>query len=118
MSTTLHTIGMCALWVAMGWPAIGSETLAVRASPTSGFAPSDVVVQALIEPDARNRALSFVVESPRFYASSMVELPGERAPRLKDVRFRMLPAGSYEVRVTLLGTEGERGRVVRGVNLW
>ena len=118
MTTMLERIGICVLFVVMEWPAIGSEVLTARASPSSGIAPSDVVIHAFIEPDARNRALLFVVDSTRLYSSSLVELPGDRAPRAKDVKFRMLPAGLYEVRVTLLGSEGERRRVSSWVQLW
>jgi hypothetical protein len=116
--TVPRRIGMCALIVAVGWPVTASTPLTARVSPTSGLAPADVMIHAFIEPDARNRAVSFVVESSRFYSSSTAELPGDRAPRAKDVRFRMLPAGSYEVTVTLLGTEGERDRAAFMVNLW
>jgi hypothetical protein len=115
--TVLHRIGICAVFVAMGWPVTASKPLTARASPVFGLGPADVVIHAFIEPDARNRSVSFVVESSSFYSSSTVEVPGDRAARARDVRFRMLPAGSYEVRVTLVGTEGERDRVILMVNL-
>jgi hypothetical protein len=106
------------LVVAGSWPAAADEALDGRVSPRTGFAPSDVIIQAYIEPSHLNRSVSFVVDSGDFYANSIVELDGDRAPRIKEVRFRMLPAGAYEVSVTLLGTNGERGRVVRSVELW
>jgi hypothetical protein len=100
-----------ALLLVAATAAASGETIVARASCTSGFAPQDVVIYALIERDARNRSVEFVVESESFYTSSTAELDGDRAPRLKQVWFRQLPAGEYKIRVTLRGTQGERGVV-------
>ena len=97
----------------------GAEPLVARVSPKAvGTAPRDVFVRAYIEPDIRNRSLEFVVDSGNFYASSTVQLDRDRAPRLKEVRFRELPAGRYEIRVTLAGADGERAVVVNHIQLW
>jgi len=114
----LKRIGLCALLVAIVWPATAGEVLTARVRPSSGLAPSDVVVKVLVEPNALNRSLSFAVDSEAFSTSSVTELDGDRAPRSTEVRFRMLPAGSYTVRVTLLGADGERGHFVCEVKLW
>jgi len=119
MQVVRNRIALCAVVVAfLGCPTAGNETLAGRVRPSFGVAPADVIVQAFIEPNALNRSVTFVVDSENFYSSSVVELDGERAPRAKEVRFRMLPAGSYEVRLTLIGSDGERGSLVRSFNLW
>ena len=76
------------------------------------------MIQAFIQPDARNRAVSFEIDSDRFYTRSVAELEGERAARVKQVTFQSVPAGSYEVRVTLLGTDGERVRIAAQFTLW
>jgi hypothetical protein len=117
--TLLKRMGMYALFVAVGWPAAAVERDAVtaRVRPSVGFAPSDVVIQAFIEPNALNRSVTFVADSGTYYASSMANLDGDQAPRVTEVRFRTLPEGWYEVRVTLFGTEGERGRFVGTVEL-
>jgi hypothetical protein len=109
---------VCMLVVVMGSAAAGREALTARVSSNAALAPSDVVIRALIEPDARNRSVSFVIDSAGFYSSSAAELEGDRAPRAKEVRFRMVPAGSYTVRVTLFGTDGKRGEFVRDLKLW
>src|SRR5258705_11817767 len=111
-------MGICAVIATVGWPAAAGETLTARVTPRSGLAPADVVIQAFIERDARNRSVSFEVDSGAFFAHSELELEGERAPRALETRFRMLPSGSYEVCVTLFGTNGYRARYVRTVNLW
>jgi len=118
MQAVRNRIALCAVVVAIGCPAAGGEALTGRVRPNFGPAPSDVVVQAFIEPNALNRLVTFVVDSGTFYTSSVAELVGERAPRAKEARFRMLLAGSYEVRLTLTGSDGERGYFVRTLQLW
>jgi hypothetical protein len=111
-------MGLCALVVAIGWPAAAGEPLTVRVITSSRLAPSDVVIQAFIESDSRNRGVSFEVDSGAYYTSSEAELEGAEAPRTKQVRFRMLPAGSYAVRVTVFGPEERLARVLAKVDLW
>jgi hypothetical protein len=108
---------LCTSLVALALPAEGGNALEARVYLSSAFAPSDVVITAFIEPDARNRVVEFVVDSGEFFSSSMAELDGDRAPRQKRVIYRRLPAGAYEIRVTLIGIDGERGIAVRRVAL-
>jgi hypothetical protein len=110
-------MALSAVIVVSRWPAAAGQALAARVMPTVSKAPSDVVIQAFVEPDTRNRSLSFVIDSGAFYTSSVAELEGDRAARVKEVRFRMMPAGSYQVRVTLLGVDGERGHFVCDIEL-
>jgi len=89
-----------------------------RVFPATASAPADVVVRALIEPDVRNRSVEFVIESAAIFSTSSVALDGDRAPRTRDARFPRLPAGHYEIRVSLVGTGGVRGTVVRHISLY
>ena len=75
------------------------------------------MIQAFIQPDARNRAVSFEIDSDAFYTKSVAELEGAQAARIKQVTFQSVPAGSYEVRVTLLGTNGELVVVIAQLTL-
>jgi hypothetical protein len=110
---------LCTVTLLVTSPAAASEPLTARVSPpVSAPAPRDIVVRALIEPDVRNRSVEFVLESTAFYASSTMQLDSDRAPRLKEARFRELPAGRYEIRVTLMGADGERANIVRRISLW
>jgi hypothetical protein len=111
---TLLTISLAAA----AMPAAGREPVDARVVPPTARAPSDVVIEALIEPDAHNRYVEFVIDSGAFFASSRADLDGDRAPRKKEVTFRRLPAGNYQVRVTLVGTDGRRRTAVRYVSLW
>jgi hypothetical protein len=99
-------------------PVAGSEALSARVSPISGLGPCDVVIQAFVEPDSQNRSVFFVIDAPSFYSSSVVTLPGDRAPRTSMVTFRMVPSGSYDVQITLVGDQGDRAYVTRHVEVW
>jgi hypothetical protein len=57
----------------------------------------------------------FILDSAAFYSSSDVALEGERAPRTKEVTFRNVPAGAYNVSVTLIGNDGQRTSATREV---
>lgn len=118
MRTVGKWLALFSMIVAIGGPVAGGGALTARVRPSAALAPSDVVIQAFIEPHALNRSVTFVVDSGAFYSSSVAELDGDRAPRAKEVRFRMLPAGSYEVRLTLMGADGERGYFSDRLNLW
>jgi hypothetical protein len=82
------------------------ESLSIGAKPAMSFAPATVNVHVMIEPDARNRSVEVIVDSPDFYRSSEIPLDGDRAPRTTLMEFRNLPAGDYELRATLLGSGG------------
>jgi hypothetical protein len=105
MSRTLHTLAALAMLAAA--PLDAGERLAMRLSPTHGFAPATVTVTATVERDAQNRELEIQIESTQFYRSSLVPLDGENAARTNTFQFRDLPGGEYEVRTILLGA-GER----------
>jgi len=111
-------IGLCALAVAWGWPASGGEMLTGHVEPISGLAPRDVYIEAQMEPNADNRSVTFTVDSGAFYTSSTFPLAGDRAPRVKNVTFRMLPMGHYTVRISLAGASGERAYYARTIELY
>ncbi len=101
--------------VALPGLSIGSEPLEARVYPVEASAPADVLVEAIVEPDGRNRSIEFVVDSGTFYSSHMVDLDGNRSARTQEARFRRLPAGTYEIRVTLRDADGERATTMRHI---
>ena len=72
----------------------------------SHVARAEVIVQAIVERAADNRAIEVVAESADFYRSSTTELDGDQAPRLTSVSFRRVPAGIYDVTVRVLDVNG------------
>jgi hypothetical protein len=105
---------VCVWLISSGMPIASGQTLTAHVTADS-MAPSDIKVLALVERDARNRYVEFIVRSSDFFRSSVAELQGDRAPRANEVHYRGVPAGRYEVQVTLFGTDGIRGRVDRVV---
>jgi hypothetical protein len=89
------------------------ERISVKVSPAVAFAPANLVVRTIIEADADNRAVEIVAESPDFYRSSQMQLEGDRAPRTTRFEFRSLPPGTYDVRATLIGADGEHRALAR-----
>jgi hypothetical protein len=89
------------------------ERLSMRVSPAVAFAPANLVVRAMIEANADNRAVEIVAESDDFYRSSQIQLEGEKAPRTNQFEFRSLPPGTYEVRALLIGADGQQRAFAR-----
>jgi hypothetical protein len=87
------------------------EKLSIRVNPTMAMAPAFVIVRAVIAADQDNRALDVIAESDDFYTSSQVPLNGTLSPRMKEVRFEGLPAGEYQIRAILVGSQGHRAAV-------
>ncbi len=88
-------------------PLGAGERIAMKVSPAVAFAPANLVVRAMIEANADNRAVEIIAESADFYRSSQIQLEGDRAPRINQFEFRSLPPGTYEVRAMLIGADGQ-----------
>ena len=84
-----------------------NDRLALKVSPTVGFAPANLVVRATVEANAENRSIEVVAESEDFYRSSQISLEGDRAPRTTRFEFRSLPTGYYQVRAILRDVAGK-----------
>ena len=62
-------------------PVGAGERMTLKVSPAIAFAPANLIVRAMIEADAGNRAITIVAESDDFYRSSQIQLDGDHAPR-------------------------------------
>ena len=117
--TVRKTLALLLLMLAVVGPLRADEkVLEIRVLPVRGRAPTDLIIQAFISPDTRNRSVVFVIDSRELYASSSAALEADRAPRTTQVRFRGVPEGEYQVRVTLVGSDGERAQQVLVVNVF
>jgi hypothetical protein len=84
--------------VALALPSGAGERVGLRLSPTiAAFAPANLRVVVLVEPDLDNRVLKVIAESPDFYRSSERPLEGAGAPRTNAFEFRNLPSGLYRI---------------------
>ena len=96
----------------------GAESVSVRVTPAISFAPADVTINAMVEPNAANRTIEVVIDSGEYFRRSAAGLDGDRAPRANQFRFPRLPAGAYQIRVTVKGASGqERGSAIAEIRL-
>lgn len=105
----LTTIGLLAASGSGG----ATEKLMLRVTPNVSAAPSTVVVKATVTRNADNRWLQIEAESGAFYRSSEVQLDGDKAPLITEVRLTNLPGGEYIVRAVLRSNLGEETVVQR-----
>ena len=89
------------------------EKLQLQLSPTVSMAPAYVIVRAIVEHDADNRMLEIVADSESFYRRSVVDLDGDRAPKVNELKLIDIPGGEYDVSATLYDRHGERTVVRR-----
>jgi hypothetical protein len=93
--------------------AASGELLTIKVSPAVAMAPASLTVRATIDANADNRELEIVAESPTFFRSSRMSLDGNRAPRVSEIVFRQVPAGTYAISVSLIGARGRRAVATR-----
>lgn len=90
-----------------------SEKLMLRVTPNVSEAPSTVIVKATVTRNADNRWLRIEAESESFYRSSDVQLEGDKAPLVTEIRLNNLPGGEYTVSAVLRNSLGEETVVRR-----
>lgn len=107
----VFTIG---LTLAIGETA-ATEKLSLRVTPNVSAAPSNVIVKATVAKNADNRWLVIEADSGTFYRSSSIQLDGEKAPTVTEIRLSNLPSGQYSVSAVLSNSLGEHTTVRRTV---
>ena len=75
--------------------------VSVQASPAVMTELGAVQLLIRLERDAANRALVVEVDSEDLFRSSLVSLDGAGSPAVHWLRFGSLPAGDYDVTVTV-----------------
>ena len=110
MNCKTWTIGLVMAATTIGG---ANESLSMRVSPATSFAPANLVIRTRVEPDANNRAIEVVADGEAFLRSSMMQLEGDRAPKTTVFEFRSLPPGEYQVTASLIGADGKRRAMER-----
>jgi hypothetical protein len=87
-------------------PLDGTESLKMSVSPAQSFAPADLRVRLMVEPNAVNRIVAIVAESDDYYGSSELRLDGEDGPRTMFLEFRGVPSGDYQIRSVVGDAQG------------
>jgi len=94
--------------------ATGSDiALRMEVAPSVSRAPALLTVRVVVPRAPINRRLHVVAESPEFFTSSEVVLPGEHAPAVNVFEFRNLPAGVYEITGIVDDARGGRSMLSR-----
>ena len=98
-----------------GGESTATEKLSLRVTPNVSSAPSNVIVKATVAKNAENRWLHIEADSGSFYRSSDVQLDGDKAPTVTEIRLSNLPSGEYAVTAVLRTSLGEETTVRRTV---
>ena len=109
MLTALTVIGMLTASSATD----ANEKLSLRVTPNVSSAPSTVIVKATVAKNSDNRWLHIEADSGAFYRSSAIQLDGENAPTVTEIRLPNLPGGEYTVMAVLRNSMGEQTVVRR-----
>src|SRR5262249_33540940 len=91
------------------------QQLALKIVPNVAVAPADLRIRAEIAPDAANRLLEVVADSPQYYRSSQFQLNGKGAPRVTIVQLHDVPGGDYQITATVRKANGHLTVVQRHV---
>ena len=94
---------------------VATEKLSLRVTPNVSSAPSNVIVKATIAKDSGNRWLTVEADSGSFYRSSAIQLDGDQAPTVTEIRLNNLPSGEYAVSAVLKNNLGAETMVRRTV---
>ena len=98
-----------------GGETAATEKLSLRVTPNVSSAPGNVIVKATVAKNAENRWLYIEADSGSFYRSSAIQLDGDKAPAVMEVRLSNLPSGEYSVSAMVRTSLGEEIIVRRTV---
>jgi hypothetical protein len=90
-----------------------NECMSMRVSPRQALAPVNLRVSVRVEPNADNRVLTIVADSPEFYRSSQIPLEGNRAAKTFTIEYPNVPGGQYEVTSVLFNSMGRERATIR-----
>lgn len=88
------------------------ECMSMSVSPKQALAPVNLRVRVRIEPNADNRVLRIVADSPEFYRSSQIQLDGDSAPKTFSLEYPNVPGGNYEITSVLVNSMGRERAMV------
>jgi hypothetical protein len=92
-----------------------ADELTLRLTPRFVSAPGYLRSLIRVAPNADNRVLRVEIDSAGYYRSSDIQLEGASAPMSHFMDWKEVPAGKYDLIVSVLGPGGDP-RVVRTVN--
>ena len=91
-----------------------ADELTLRMTPRFVSAPGYLRSLIRVTPNAANRALRVEIDSEGYYRSSEIQLDGSSAPTSHFMDWKAVPAGTYDLTVSVMGPSGD-ARVVRSL---
>ena len=91
-----------------------ADELTLRLTPRFVSAPGYLRSLIRVAPHEANRMLRVEIDSAGYYRSSDIQLDGASAPTSHFVDWKEVPAGKYDLRVSVLGA-GDDPRIVRTI---
>jgi hypothetical protein len=91
------------------------DELSLRLTPRFVSAPGYLRSLIRVAPNADNRVLRVEIDSEGYYRSSDIALDGASAPMSHFMDWKAVPAGKYDLIVSVLGPSGD-ARTVRRLN--
>jgi hypothetical protein len=91
------------------------DELSLRLTPRFVSAPGYLRSLIRVTPNADNRVLRVEIDSAGYYRSSDIQLEGASAPMSHFLDWKAVPAGKYDMIVSVLGASGD-ARLVRTMN--
>jgi hypothetical protein len=77
--------------------------------------PATVQMIIAVEPDAQNRTLRVEADGDNMFASTEIQLAGDREQRLHTIRFKNLSAGEYTLRAQVLSHTSIRSQATQEI---
>ncbi len=93
------------------------DDVEIRLSGRFFAEPATVQMIIVVEPDAQNRTLRVEADGDNMFASTEVQLAGDREQRLHTVRFKNLAAGAYTLRAQVLSHSSVRSQATREITV-
>jgi hypothetical protein len=93
---------------AVAEPGKPGEELTLRITPRFVSAPGFLRSLIRVAPHADNRLMRVEIDSAGYYRSSEIQLDGASAPMSHFMDWKEVPAGNYDLIVTVMGTTGPR----------
>ena len=92
-----------------------ADELTLRMTPRFVSAPGFLRSLIRVAPNDANRVLRVEIDSEGYYRSSDIQLDGASAPMSHFVDWKDVPAGKYDLKVSVIGPSGD-ARAVRSLN--
>ena len=116
MASWIRWTALIGLLVALcGAAGSAKDDVEIRLSGRYFAEPATVQLIIAVEPDAQNRMLRVEADGDNMFASTEIQLAGDREQRLHTVQFKNLSAGGYTLRAQVLSYNSLRSQTTQEI---